>query len=186
MSSTTDWLGNSSHLHCFQLRVTRAGLTCPCSPVLHKQSVPWLVFISKLSCVPYGRFLRRSPFFSSPPSRHLSSPQTVIWVSYDNPDCNPLSSYGSYVNIACLLVRIALYDHVVKAVASAILSPRGMLCSGGPNREFTGHEQRADRQANREPFSDIEGYDNEHHYHDGIYYTHNQRWGGWLILMWRS
>lgn len=58
-----------------------------------------------------------------------------------------------------------------------------MLGSGGPYREFTGHEQRADRRANRDPFPDIGGYDNEHRYHDGIYDTHNQRWGGWLLLL---
>lgn len=64
----------------------------------------------------------------------------MTWASYDNPYCNSLSSFASYVNIACLLVRIALYDHVVKAVASTIFFPRGVLGSGGPDREFTGHE----------------------------------------------
>lgn len=139
MSSTTGRLGNPSHLHHFQLRVTRVGLTCHYSP-LHIQSVPWFVSNSKLSCVPYGRFLRRSPLFPSPPSRHLISLTTVTWASYDNTCCNPLSSFASYVNVACLLVRIALYDHVVKAVASAVFSPRGMLGSGCPDRELTGHE----------------------------------------------
>jgi hypothetical protein len=67
----------------------------------------------KPSCVPHGRYLKRSPFFSPPTSRHLISSATVIRASNDNPYCNRLSSFNYYMNIACLLMRIVLYDNKV-------------------------------------------------------------------------